>query len=336
MSKASTPLGEALVQKVLVANKAALFALIFAIGLFIATPYFMTQSNLFSLADQIVVMTIVALGYTFLLGSGEIDLSITGTIPLIGAVVAKLMVEASWPVWAAILAGLVLGAACGAFNAAVTTLFGLPSFIVTLATGAIFLGVTYIITNLVPVSGLPEGFVAIGRDKVGPVSVLFLVLIPIAAVFVLISKKTVFARHAVAMATNPAAVRAAGISAGWVRLKVFVLVGVCCAGGSILLTSRSASAQIGAGAQLLLLVIAAVVIGGTPLMGGKLVMVGTLFGCLTIGMISNGLNLLGVNANYQVITQGVLILVALLVDVNSTRLADRLAKRRLMRERKAQ
>lgn len=333
MSDRTSTLGEVLVQRVLVANKAALFAAVFAIALAFATPYFLTPTNLFSLADQVVVMTIVALGYTFLLGAGEIDLSITGSIPLIGVVVSKLMVDGEWPTWAAIAVGIAVGAACGVLNAVITSAFGLPSFIVTLATGAIFLGITYIITNLVPISGLPADFVAIGQGRVGPISILALILIPTIVIFVIVARTTVFAQHAVALAASPRAVRAAGISAGWLRVKIFTLVGVCCALASILLAARSASAQIGAGASLLLLVIAAVVIGGTPLMGGKVVMVGTVFGCLIIGMISNGLNLLGVNANFQIITQGVLILLALLVDVNSTKLSLRLAKRRMRRER---
>jgi ribose/xylose/arabinose/galactoside ABC-type transport system permease subunit len=112
-------------------------------------------------------------------------------------------------------------------------------------------------------------------------------------------------------------------------------VGMCYSLAAVLLTARSASAQIGAGSQLMLLVIAAVVIGGTPLLGGRVEMVGTLFGCLIVGMISNGMNLLGVNANFQIIAQGVIILLALIVDVQSTNALAAMAKRQMLNERKA-
>jgi ribose/xylose/arabinose/galactoside ABC-type transport system permease subunit len=174
-----------------------------------------------------------------------------------------------------------------------------------------------------------------GQGRLGFISVPTLILIPILALFVVVSKLTVFSQHLIAMAISPQAVRVAGISIPWMRVRLFTIAGACYGAASVILTARSASAQITAGSTLLLLVVAAVVIGGTPLLGGKIAMVGTLFGCLVIGMISNGMNLLGVNANFQIIWQGLLILLALFVDVNSTKLAARMAKRRMMRAREA-
>ena len=142
-----------------------------------------------------------------------------------------------------------------------------------------------------------------------------ILLIPIAVIFQVLATRTVFGQHVVAFGGNPEAVRVAGIETSRLRLRVYVIAGICYAVAAVLLTARSASAQIAAGSNLLLLVIAAVVIGGTPLLGGKANMVGTIFGCLIIGMISNGLNLLGVNPNFQIIAQGLIILLALLVDV---------------------
>jgi ribose/xylose/arabinose/galactoside ABC-type transport system permease subunit len=326
--------GEFVVQKVLLGNKAALFVVILGIAFAIGSPYFFTVSNIGSLLDQIVVISVVAFGFTFLLGSGEIDLSITGVVPLVGVVAAKGMTEWGLPWGVAVLIALAVGAACGLVNALIVNLFDLPAFIVTFAAGAVYLGITYVLTNLVPISGLPAEFVALGQGRIGSISVPTLLLIPLFAIFIVLARTTVFSQHAIAMAISPEAVRVAGISITRMKIKLFTLAGFCYGLAAVLLTARSASAQITAGSTLLLLVVAAVVIGGTPLLGGRIAIVGTFFGCLVIGMISNGMNLMGVNANYQIIWQGLLILLALFVDVNSTKLALAMARRRMMRSRR--
>ncbi|MCX5577676.1 ABC transporter permease [Kaistia terrae] len=327
--------GIAALRRVLLLNKAVLFALILAVVLSVASPYFLLQQNIVALLEQIVVMTIVALGYTLVLATGEIDLSVGGMIALIGFVIAKLMTTYGVPVPVAIIAGMALGAACGALNATMVSRFGLPSFIVTLATGALFTGILYILSNLVPVSNLPPGFLAISRTKIGPIPLPVILLVPVVIGFYVVATKTVFGQHVIALGGNPEAVRVAGINITRLRLKVFMIAGACYAVAAVLLTARSASAQIGAGSNLLLIVITAVVIGGTPLLGGKANMIGTLFGCLILGMISNGMNLLGVNANYQIAVQGLLILFALVLDIESTKLLLRLDKRSMLRRRQA-
>lgn len=322
-------------RRVLLLNKAVLFAAMLAVALALASPYFLLQQNLVALLEQIVVMTIVALGYTLVLATGEIDLSLGGVIALVGVVMAKLMTDYGLPVEVAILAGVVLGAACGGLNAILVSRFNLPSFIVTLATGALFTGVLYIVSNLVPVSNLPPEFLALSRTRVGPFPLPVIVLIPVVVGFYVLATKTVFGQHVIALGGNPEAVRVAGINIERLRLRVFMIAGACYAVAGVLLTARSASAQIAAGSNLLLLVITAVVIGGTPLLGGKANMIGTVFGCLILGMISNGMNLLGVNANYQIVVQGLLILFALVLDVESTKLLLRLDKRSMLRRRQS-
>ena len=316
---------------VLERNKVGLFAVVLLIVFHFASPYFLTVSNGVGILDQIVAITLVALGYTFILGAGEIDLSITGIIPLTGAVMAKLMADAHAPVILAVLAGLVVGVACGLLNALFLSLFDLPSFVVTLATGALFTGVLYIITNLLPVSNLPGSFDDLETIQIATIPLAVILTVPVAVIFYVLAKMSVFGKHVVALGANREAVRVAGISITRLRCKIFALNGLCCALCAIDLTARSASAQIGAGTDLLLIVIAAVVIGGTPLTGGKADIVGTLVGCLIIGMINNGLTLLGVGPNYEIITQGALIMIALILNVESTRLALHVAKRRTQR-----
>ena len=318
--------------KVVLANRAAFFAIVLGIVLSFASPYFLTSPNLLNLLDQIVVFTAVALAATFVLGAGDIDLSIIGIVPLVGAVVALLMVEGSWPVWAAVLAGLALGALCGMINAGVITLLRLPSFIVTLATGAIFQGIMYVLTNMSPVVGVPPDFAFLGQGRIGPFTTPTVILVPLIIIMVVIQKTTVFAQHVIALANNPEAVRVAGIQTGWLRFKLFTLMGLFSGLAGILLTARSASAQIGAGSNLLLLVVAAVVIGGTPITGGRVLVLGTLFGSLTIGMIGNGLNLVGFPTTFQTATQGVVILLALYSDSRTTYIQNAFAKRAIRRQ----
>ena len=320
-------------RRLLLLNKAVLFALALAVILSAASPYFFTKANALILLEQGVVMTIVALGYTLILAMGEIDLSLGGIIALTGYIMAELMARGGVPFELAIVIGVAVGATCGAINATLISTFALPPFIVTLATGALFTGVLYIVSNLVPISDLPDAFIAIGQARWGGIPVPVIILVPIIGVFYLLAKQSVFGQHIIAQGGNPEAVRVAGISIATLRLKVYTIAGAGYGIGAVLLTARSASAQIAAGSDLLLIVITAVVIGGTPLLGGKADVIGTVFGCLIISMINNGLNLLGMNANYQIIVQGSLILFALLVDVQSAQILIGLDRRRLQRLR---
>jgi ribose/xylose/arabinose/galactoside ABC-type transport system permease subunit len=211
-------------------------------------------------------------------------------------------------------------------------LLRLPSFIVTLATGAIFQGIMFVITNMTPITNLPESFVFLGQGRIGPFTIPTLVLVPLIVAMVVLQRSSVFAQHVVALANNPEAVRVAGISTNWLRFKLFTIMGLFAGLAGILLTARSASAQVGAGANLLLLVVAAVVIGGTPITGGRLMMLGTVFGSLTIGMINNGLNLVGFPTTFQTATQGLVILLALYSDSRTTHIQNRIAKRAIRRE----
>lgn len=325
-----------IVPRILAMNKAILFTVVLAVALAFASPYFLSSTNLLNILQQGAVLTIVALGSTFVLGAAEIDLSIGSMVALIGVVVAKLMYDFQMPVPWAILCGILTGAACGTLNALFVSKFGLPSFIVTLATNALFLGVLYMATNLIPVSQVPPEFVFLGQGYVGIVPVPVLILLPIAAVMWVLANRTVFGRHVIALGRSAETVRLAGISIHRLRLGVFICSGICCAIAAVILTAISASAQIGAGSDLMLNVIAGVVIGGTPLTGGAMRIVGTVFGCLIIGIINNGLTLLGVNPNFSIIAQGALILLALVLDIQSTKMLLNLGRKQMLQRRSAE
>jgi ribose/xylose/arabinose/galactoside ABC-type transport system permease subunit len=316
----------ALARRFLLVNKALLFTVILAIVLSLESPIFFSWANATNLMEQVAVLTIVAVAVTLVLGAGEIDLSVGAIVGLTGAVMAKLMWENGLPWEAAIPVGILVGIACGLVNASLISTIRIPPFIVTLATASLYTGILYIITNLVPVS-VPIDFQFFGQGFIGPVPASFCVVVPATAVIYLLATRSVFGLHVVALGGNPEAVRLAGISTTRLRLALYGLVGAYCGVAGVILTAWSASAQVSAGSDLMLLVIAAVVIGGTPLSGGKTNVFGTFFGCVVIGMINNGLVLLGVNPNFQIIFQGMLILAALVVDVQSTRLLAALTQR---------
>ena len=217
-------------------------------------------------------------------------------------------------------------------NGIVISLLSLPSFIVTLATGAVFQGAMFVLTDMTPITDLPDSFVQLGQGRLGSFTLPTVLMIPLIVAMVIVERRTVFSQHIVALANNPDAVRVAGIGTSWLRFKLFTLMGAFSGVAGIILTARSASAQVGAGANLLLIVIAAVVIGGTPIFGGRLMVLGSVFGSLTIGMISNGLNLVGFPTTFQTATQGIVILLALLIDSRTTQITYRLEKRALRRE----
>ena len=300
--------------KIFLTNKTIVIAVLIGIVLAIASPYFFTSQNLFNVSRQIVVNAIVALGFTLVLGMGEIDLSVGGMLGLVGVIVGKLMVDSGLPIYLAIICALVAGALLGMLNATIISAFDLPPFIVTLATTALFRGSLYIITNMVPVILLPKSFIFLGQGYIGRIPVQVFILLFVLVVIYIIAYLTKFGRYTVAIGANREASRISGINIKHVRLGVYTLVGLCVAIAAVIQTARSASAQTSAGLYMEMDIIAAVVIGGTALYGGSINMIGTLFGVLIIGFISNGLNLLGINPHYQIIAKGLIILLALILD----------------------
>lgn len=334
--QASQPITTRLLNALLLSNKAVLFAIILIVALSFASPAFLSLGNVLDVLRQISVMAIVALAFTMVLAGAEIDLSVGSIVGLVGIVMGKLMSDLGMPPYAAIIMGIFVGALCGALNATLINVFALPAFIVTLATASLFRGLIYISTNMVPVSTIPPAFMYIGQGRIYGIPIPVIIMFVVAIVIFVIANRSVFGRHVLAVGANAEAARMAGISVKRVRYGIYILSGICCAIAAVILTGRTASAQIAAGVNMEMDVIAAVVIGGTPLFGGRANVFGTLVGCLIIGLISNGLNLLGVNSNFQIISKGLLILIALMVDVGSTRFYAGLAKRRLLREDQAE
>ena len=308
-----------LINSLLLGSKAFLIVLVLGTFLAIVSPIFLTSANLFNVLRQVCTMNIVAFGFTYILALGEIDLSVGAIVGFVGMVMGKLMVDYGMSVPVAILAGLLAGAMFGVLNATLISIFDLPAFIATLATASLFRGGLYIITNMVPVTRIPNTFLVFGQGYVGIVPIPVLILLLVGIITYTMGNYTTFGRYVIAVGGNKEAARVSGINIKMVRMGAFITSGMCAALGSVILTARAASAQIGAGLNMEMDVIAAVVIGGTALTGGTMNIIGTFFGCLVVGMVTNGLNLLGVNSNFQIIAKGLLILFALILDRTTTK-----------------
>lgn len=319
-----TPIG-----KFVMDNKALVILIILFILMAIGTNgIFTSGGNLRNLIRQVAYSVILSAGYTLLLSSGHIDLAVGCMVGLVGVILGKFLV-AGVPIPVAVLGACVAGVACGTISATIITAFDLPPFIVTLATMSAFKGATYLVTKMVPVSNLPQEFIVIGQGYWLGIPIPVYIMLGMVFIMVFILNKTKFGRYALAMGGNPEAARLSGINIARVRWGVYAVMGVYIAIAATVLTARSASAQVAAGQNTELDAIAAVVIGGTPLSGGSANVVGTIFGCMIVGVINNGLNLLGVDSNWQLVAKGVMILLAIILDVMSTKLADRMSKAKM-------
>lgn len=300
-------------------NKAALIVIILAILMTFLSPAFLTSYNIMNVLRQVAVTVIVGTGFCVIIACGDLDLSVGSVMALVGVVVAKLMV-AGIPVPLAIFAGLITGICCSSLNAFIINTFNVPGFVVTMAVSNIFRGAVYLITAMSPIIGLPDSFNFIGQGKIIGIPVSVLIMLVMVGVGSFVIKRTKVGRHVLAAGGNREAARVCGINVKKVRYQAYMIMGFCAAVAAIVLTARTASAQVGAGVNIELDAIAACVIGGTPLSGGSATVVGTVFGCLVVGVVNNGLNLLGVNSNWQFVVKGILLIIAIITDVLSTKL----------------
>jgi ribose/xylose/arabinose/galactoside ABC-type transport system permease subunit len=281
--------------------------------LWILTPHFLTVSNLLNIAEQTSINAIVAVGMTFVILSGGIDLSV-GSIVALSGVVLGTALKGGQPLPVALLLALGVGLLCGLINGTLISWGGLPPFIVTLGTMSIARGAALLYTEGRPVSGFDESFRVLATGRVGflPAPVIVMAVVYLIAHFVL--TRTTFGRYVYAIGGNEEATRLSGVSIRFHKTLIYGVSGLMSATAAVILTARLNSAQPIAGMMYELDAIAATVIGGTSLMGGEGSLGGTLVGALIMGVLRNGLNLLGVSSFLQQIVIGGVIVVAVLLD----------------------
>jgi ribose/xylose/arabinose/galactoside ABC-type transport system permease subunit len=283
----------------------------------VLSPHFFTAENLLNVSLQASITAIIAAGMTFVILTGGIDLSV-GSVVAMAGIVATSTLKAGLPPAAglplAILLALAFGALSGSVAGLFVTRFAVAPFIVTLALMTVWRGAAFVVTQGRPIWELPESFGYLGSGRPLGVPLPSLVMIGVYAVAHVALLHTRFGRYVLAVGGNAEAARLAGIRTGRVVAGVYVLCGVLSAASGVLLASRMNSGQPNAGLMYELDVIAAVVVGGTSLSGGRGSIAGTFLGAMLIAVLRNGLNLMNVNSYVQQVVVGVVILLAVLAD----------------------
>ena len=277
---------------------------------------FLTANNLLNLLLQVTSNALIAFGMTFVILTGGIDLSVGSILALSSALTAGLL-GSGMPVTLAILISLILGCILGMMNGLLISYGKLAPFIVTLATMTIFRGATLVYTNGNPITkGLSDTFLFqfLGQGYIVgipfPVIIMFIVFI----ILYVLLHKTAFGKSVYAIGGNEKAAYVSGVKLNKVKIIIYSISGIMASISGLIITSRLSSAQPTAGASYEMDAIAAVVLGGTSLSGGKGRILGTLIGALIIGVLNNGLNIIGVSAFWQQVVKGVVILIAVLID----------------------
>ena len=300
--------------KKFLANNGALVGLVvLCVALFIATPDFLTAQNLLNIGIQVSTVAVLAFGMTFVIVAGGIDLSVGAVAALSAMSAGWMFASAGLPGWLALLGGLFVGALAGTINGLANAYGKLPSFIATLAMLSVARGLTLVISDGRPIKMPPEISFLGGNIGPVPMPIIILILAALAASFLL--NRTVIGRSMYAVGGNAEAARLSGLPVKRILVTVFALAGLFAALAGLLLAGRLDSAQPQAAAGYELDAIAAVVIGGASLAGGLGKISGTFVGALVLVVIRNGLNLLNVTSFWQQVVIGLVIALAVGVDV---------------------
>ena len=270
---------------------------------------FLTVTNLLNVVRQIAVNGILAIGMTIVCLTGGIDLSVGSIVAFSGIIAAGLLRDTSCPIIVIVLAAIVVGAVCGLYNGYFVAYWNAAPFVVTLSMMTIARGLTYVYSDGRPISNLRTEFLTIGKGSIVGIPIPTLIL---AFVFILGSimlSKLKFGRYVYAVGGNENAAMVSGINVKRIKMMVYVLSGIACGIAAIILTARVSAGLPQAGDA-----IAATVIGGTSLSGGRGRLWGTIVGAVLLGIVNNGLDLLNVSSFYQQIVKGLIILGAILID----------------------
>lgn len=277
------------------------------------TENFFSSANFLNIARQVSINAVIAVGMTFAILTGGIDLSVGAVMALSGTLMAGSMV-AGVPPTAAIAIGLGVGLVFGLFNGFFVAYAGMPAIIVTLATLGIARGLGLIYTGGYPIDGLPEAFAFFGRGSFMGVQTPVIIMLLVFLVAYLILNQTPIGRYVYAIGGNEEATRLSGVRVSRYKLMVYSLSGLTSAIAGLILSSRLMSGQPNAGVGFEMDAIAAVVMGGTSISGGRGSIIGTLIGAMMLGVLNNGLNMMGVSPYVQNIIKGMIILFAIYIS----------------------
>lgn len=280
---------------------------------------FLSLSNSINVARQVSIIAIMALGMTVVIIAGGIDLSVGSVMGLSGVFAATLMMNYNLPVFVSGLGGVIVGGALGLFNGALNGFFKVPSFIATLAMLSIARGIALLYTDAKPIYNLPDSFTNLGTGYVGHVPIPVIVMMLIFSLFYMLMRYTKIGRYAYSIGGNADVARLSGINVRRYMISFFVISGLMAGLAGVILSARMASGEPTAGVGYELEVIAAVVLGGTSLAGGRGSMLGTIAGAFVMGVLSNGLAMLNVPPFVQMVLSGLIILLAVGIGMRKSK-----------------
>jgi inositol transport system permease protein len=295
-------------------------------------PNFVKPRNISNILLQNGVVAMLAFGATFIIILGHTNIGYGSELAFIGCISCLLMnkLQDSMPpalaAFIAVLAAMVTGLAIGAVSGWVITKFNIPAFIMTLAVMTMARGGALLITNGTPVSGMDEAFSWLGQGYIGPIPTSVMIMIILFVLTWILLNKTAFGRHIYAVGGNESAAIASGIKSKLVIKKAFLLDGVITGIAAVVFMARQASGTPAGGLAYEFDAITAVIVGGTSISGGSGNVVGTIIGAIIVGIINNVQNLLHVNTYWQQVIKGVVILLAIIIDVVSKRAASKAKK----------
>ena len=319
-------------EKKLLSQKVNMQLVVISIGLVLLmlfftfnTKKFLSSKNLLNVMLQTSISVMLAIAETFVIITGCIDLSI-GSVSAAAGMITAICLNNSIPIPVAILLGMLAGVLCGLLNGFTITVLGIVPFIATLGSNSIMRGLIYVILNGIPLSCASAGkaFTWIGQGKLGgwlPYPVIFMVIVGALATILL--SRTKFGRQVYAIGSNENTAFLSGIKVQQMKFKVYMLSALLSSIAGIILTSRVASASPTAGEGDETYAIAAAVIGGASMSGGKGSMIGTIIGAFIIGVLNNGLNLIGLSSFWQEVAVGIVIILAVYLDVIRIRIKAR-------------
>ncbi len=294
------------------------FIAVMVVVMAIVSPVFLSSGNLINILRQVSLNGILAVGLTFVILTGGIDLSVGSLVAVTGVVVGSMLIN-GYNAWQAALCGILISVLFGVFNGAMIAYCSLPPFIATLAGQTIGRGFALVFSDGKPYAVTDKDFLAIGKGALIGIPIPIWILFFVCVIAGIVLNYTTYGRHVYAFGGNRNATKLSGVKTKFVEMMVYVISALMAGIVGVILAARISSGQPTAGTGYELDAIAAVAIGGTSMSGGIGTLSGTILGFIIIGVLSNSLTLLNVSSFYQQIVKGAIILIAVLMDMRSKR-----------------
>ncbi len=280
----------------------------------IAAPNFLSSKNVINILRQVSMFGIVVIGVTFVMIGGGMDLSVGGQMAVVGMTLGYLMVNLNMNIFLAVVLSVALGCLFGVINGIVAIKLNIAPIIVTLSMMLILQGAAYLITGGYPITGMPESFVGIGQGYVGVIPIPVIIFILFIIFGWIVMNKTYLGRYIYALGGNKEASRLAGINVDRLTIFVYTFASFTASIAALIMVGRTNASQPGAGSSYPFDCMTAACLGGISIQGGEGKISGVVVGVIILGILDNGLVLMGVNSNFQSVVKGLILLIAVAID----------------------